>query len=232
VLANGVPYLMGTERLKGSHSMAGYHSFELCYLAATYTNLLVTRQPLDLYFRPRVKDLPAGVLRVAPDLLPAGSVVIGHVWVDGATHSDFDAETMEIRLPSSVERPLVRVELRPVTMDDRADVALSLTQDDAGHEQAVLRLAGTVDSRAVAALRGAFERIGQARPATVVVDVGDVEALTAEGVRALAFFAQKLDLDCEMTLRGASGEVAGALRSAELSEIFDIDTPAATAEAR
>ena len=33
VLANGMPYLLGTERLKGSHSMAGYHSFELCYLA-------------------------------------------------------------------------------------------------------------------------------------------------------------------------------------------------------
>ena len=33
VLANGVPYLMGTEREKGSHSMSGYHSFELCYLA-------------------------------------------------------------------------------------------------------------------------------------------------------------------------------------------------------
>jgi len=30
VLANGLPYLMGTERQKGSHSMSGYHSFELC----------------------------------------------------------------------------------------------------------------------------------------------------------------------------------------------------------
>ena len=35
VLANGTPYLLGNERLKGSHSMSGYHSFELCYLAAT-----------------------------------------------------------------------------------------------------------------------------------------------------------------------------------------------------
>ena len=32
VLANGIPYLVGTERQKGSHSMAGYHSFELAYL--------------------------------------------------------------------------------------------------------------------------------------------------------------------------------------------------------
>src|SRR6195256_3236877 len=32
VLANGMPYLLGTERFKGSHSMSGYHSTELCYL--------------------------------------------------------------------------------------------------------------------------------------------------------------------------------------------------------
>ena len=35
VLANGLPYLLGNERLKGSHSMSGYHSIELCYLAAS-----------------------------------------------------------------------------------------------------------------------------------------------------------------------------------------------------
>ena len=53
VLANGLPYLLGTERLKGSHSMSIYHSTELCYLAPTYINLLITQQPLDLYFRPQ-----------------------------------------------------------------------------------------------------------------------------------------------------------------------------------
>ena len=52
VLATGIPYLMGTERLKGSHSMSGYHSTELCYLSAVYSNLLVTKQPLDLHFKP------------------------------------------------------------------------------------------------------------------------------------------------------------------------------------
>ena len=34
VLANGIAYLMGTERFKGSHSMSMYHSGELAYLAA------------------------------------------------------------------------------------------------------------------------------------------------------------------------------------------------------
>ena len=72
MLANGIPYLMGTERFKGSHSMSGYHSFELCYLAQTYTNLLITKEPLDLYFKPYPGGFKDNILRVSPDILPAG----------------------------------------------------------------------------------------------------------------------------------------------------------------
>ena len=68
-----MPYLLGTERLKGSHSMCGYHSTELCYLAAVYTNLLVTKQPLDLHFKPRAGAWKDSILRVSPDILPPGS---------------------------------------------------------------------------------------------------------------------------------------------------------------
>ena len=57
VLANGLPYLLGNERFKGSHSMSGYHSTELCYLAAVYTNLLITKQPMDFYFKPQAGRL-------------------------------------------------------------------------------------------------------------------------------------------------------------------------------
>ena len=74
VLNNGIPYLLGTERLKGSHSMSGYHSTELCYLSQTYTNLLNTKQPLDLYFKPLPDGFPDGILRVQPDILPEGSI--------------------------------------------------------------------------------------------------------------------------------------------------------------
>ena len=74
-----MPYLMGTERLKGSHSMSGYHSFELCYLAAVYTNLLITKQPLDLYFKPQPGGFTDNILRVAPDILPPGSIRIDSV---------------------------------------------------------------------------------------------------------------------------------------------------------
>ena len=52
VLASGIPYLLGTERLKGSHSMSGYHAFELAYLATIYTNLLLTKQPIPFTSSP------------------------------------------------------------------------------------------------------------------------------------------------------------------------------------
>ena len=88
VLANGMPYLLGTERNKGSHSMSGYHSFELCYLAATYTNLLITKQPLDLYFKPR-RAGQGRCLSVAPDLFRIQLRSSRHAT---ARHGDFDAD--------------------------------------------------------------------------------------------------------------------------------------------
>ena len=113
VLANGVPYLMGTERFKGSHSMSGYHSFELCYLAQVYTNLLITKRPLELYFKPIPGGFKDNILRVAPDILPQGSVFIERVWVDGSDYYEFDADRLTVKLPESKKRLQVKVRLMP-----------------------------------------------------------------------------------------------------------------------
>ncbi len=114
VFANGMPYLMGTERLKGSHSMSGYHSFELCYLAQVYTNLLITQQPLELYFNPMPGAFERDILRVAPDILPKGSIRLDEVWVDGDAYKNFDAEGLTVKLPDAKERVRVKVRLMPV----------------------------------------------------------------------------------------------------------------------
>src|SRR5213076_1511612 len=111
VQATGVPFLLGTERLKGSHSMSGYHSFELCYLAAVYSNLLINKQPLDLYFKPQPGGFAENTLRVAPDILPLGSIKIDKVWINGHEHNDFDAARLMVRLPISPERLRVRVQI-------------------------------------------------------------------------------------------------------------------------
>ncbi|GHJ39502.1 AGE family epimerase/isomerase [Streptomyces sp. TS71-3] len=115
VLADGLPYLVGDERLKGSHAMSMYHKAELAYLAEVYTRLLVHREPLDLWFRPGAgADFPQRLLRVAPDVLPPGRVELESVRVDGAPHTDFDARSMTVSLPDTGDRSTVRVRLRPV----------------------------------------------------------------------------------------------------------------------
>jgi mannose/cellobiose epimerase-like protein (N-acyl-D-glucosamine 2-epimerase family) len=114
VLASGIPYLVGTERFKGSHSMSGYHSFELCYLAQVYTNLLITKQPLDLFFKPRPDGFEDRVLRVSPDILPPGAVRIDQAWIDDVPTTDFDAEGLTLRLPETQESVRVKVRIAPV----------------------------------------------------------------------------------------------------------------------
>ncbi|HCJ66307.1 MAG TPA: N-acyl-D-glucosamine 2-epimerase, partial [Elusimicrobia bacterium] len=114
VLANGLPYLLGTERMKGSHSMSAYHSVELCYLSTVYINLLHTKQPVELYFKPLVNGFANDLLRVQPDILPPGSVKISDVWVDGNPWKNFDAEKLTVELPNLNYRPKIKVRLVPV----------------------------------------------------------------------------------------------------------------------
>ena len=118
-LANGLPYLMGTERFKGSHSMSAYHSMELCYLAAVYTNLLISKEPMYLNFKPYSGAFPGNVLRVAPDLLPPGSIGIETCEVDGQPYRRFDASTLTVALPDTREQVRVRVKIAPMTWLDR-----------------------------------------------------------------------------------------------------------------
>jgi mannose/cellobiose epimerase-like protein (N-acyl-D-glucosamine 2-epimerase family) len=115
VLANGLPYLLGTERFKGSHSMSAYHSIELCYLAAVYTNLLVTGKPMNLYFKPRPDGFKDRILRVSPDILPKGSVKLTAVEIDGKAYTNFDADALTVKLPDSQIALKVKVTITPCT---------------------------------------------------------------------------------------------------------------------
>jgi mannose/cellobiose epimerase-like protein (N-acyl-D-glucosamine 2-epimerase family) len=113
VLANGIPYLQGTERFKGSHSMSGYHSTELCYLSQTYLNLLVTKQPLDLYFKPYPNGFRNNILRVSPDILPQGSIRISDVWIEDQPYRYFNADELTVTLPDSKDQLRVKVRIVP-----------------------------------------------------------------------------------------------------------------------
>ena len=115
VLANGTPFLAGgNEREKGSHSMSGYHSTELCYLAAVYTNLLINKQPMDFYFKPIPGGFPDDILRISPDILPPGSIKIGSVEIDGQPYNNFNAEKLVVKLPHTKERVKIKVQILPI----------------------------------------------------------------------------------------------------------------------
>lgn len=112
-LANGLPFLMGTERFKGSHSMSAYHSTELCYLSAVYQNLLIFKYPMDFYFKPMPGAFKDNILRVSPDILPPGSISIGKVWINEEEYSNFDADALTVKLPDTQEQVKVKVQIIP-----------------------------------------------------------------------------------------------------------------------
>ena len=208
VLASGMPYLLGTERLKGSHSMSAYHNTELCYLAAVYTNLLITKQPLDLHFKPRGDAFKDRILRVSPDILPPGSIRIDQVWIDGQPWSEFDAEQADGHAAAAGQGRRGEGARRLGARDVRERGAgLRRHRVDHAHRQA--RRDGAGDARA----RPASGR-SRASPQRVVLRAEQLESMSSAGARALLFLRQKLPFEgVEVVIVGAKPEVQEACRS-------------------
>jgi anti-anti-sigma regulatory factor len=229
VLASGIPYLLGTERLKGSHSMSGYHSFELCYLAAVYTNLLLTKQPMDFYFKPKIGALKDNILRVAPDLLPPGSIKIDAVWVNGSRYADFDDEALTVTLPAAAPQPTelhplavrlehtddlptapedfeVRVRIAPVAPPFHIKFELS-------NGVAQLTLDGQLDDiSAGMALKLELKRVVSARPKAVVLQVAGLRSISDRCARAFVLAQQGFGTDTTVSVVGANRQVKRTLQ--------------------
>jgi mannose/cellobiose epimerase-like protein (N-acyl-D-glucosamine 2-epimerase family)/anti-anti-sigma regulatory factor len=231
VLATGIPYLLGTERLKGSHSMSGYHSFELCYLAAVYTNLLLTKQPMDLYFKPQPGGFKDNILRVQPDILPPGSVRLEAVWINGERYADFDAEAMTIRLPVTAEEqadhPLQRrpawagnPSLLPTTAKNELRIQVRVAPAGLTYDMelavvngtATLTLEGALDNSAELAFKLELDRVVAAHPKRFVLRMEDLQNLSDVCGRTLAASARRFDLDTEVYIVGARDEVKATLQ--------------------
>jgi len=209
VLADGMPYALGGERSKGSHSMAMYHSAELAFLAAVYGNLLTLNQPMDFYFRPQAGAF-GGQLRIAPDLLPPRSTKIVQVWVNGHEHRDFDPIGLTVRLPRSPDPQLVRVRLAPVAVSFSAD---TLNTAD-GHAE--IALFGTLDAGDLTVLRAQIEAALTEGCTSISIDVSDLVYLDPQAVRYLAVTKQHQNFDLQIT--GAKGQVAQQLQDSELNQ--------------
>lgn len=236
VLAGGMPYLLGTERLKGSHSMSGYHSFELCYLAAVYTNLLIRKQPMDLFFKPRPDAFPDNVLRVQPDILPPGSVRVQSVWINDERWTEFDPDALTVQLPdlkagrtrAAGHRPPwsgngkankhavddeLRIRVRLVPAGITYGVRMNL--DNSGAE---LVLDGSIDAHADELLKSYLARMVEAKPNRVVLRMEDVETISPQKARELVVAVQNLSLDTDIVLVGATETVRKTLQAAGFLE--------------
>jgi mannose/cellobiose epimerase-like protein (N-acyl-D-glucosamine 2-epimerase family) len=211
VLANGLPYMLGTEREKGSHSMSGYHSFELCYLAATYTNLLITKEPMDLYFKPMPNNLKDNVLYVAPDILPKGSLRIESVTINGEPCTNFDADALTVKLPDGGERVKVKVRIVPTSGVDHFSMS---TRTDG--DMVKLTLSGDLDVRAVPQLRKELAKLLNVKRLALIVD--GLGNLSPEGARLLIFAKQKMNIEEDLFVVGAKGQPREMLERDEFCE--------------
>jgi anti-anti-sigma factor len=211
VLANGIPYLLGTERLKASHSMSGYHSFELAYLCSVYINLLITKKHLDLYFKPAPHALKDNILRVQPDILPKGSVIIDKVWIEGKVYDKFDANDMTIILPDTTDRIKVKVRLIPTTDQDEFD--LSIDQEG---ETTTIIMTGKLDNSGIDQFSNALRDVIQSNPKSILFDMNKLKTMNSPAIRALIFERQKTGAD--MIFRGVNEEIRKMLQSEEFSE--------------
>lgn len=213
VLANGLPFLLGrTERGKGSHSMSGYHSFELAYLATVYKNLLINKKPMDLYFKPKPLGFKDNILRVAPDLLPPGSVRIGEVWINGQPHFDFDADNLKIKLPSTQDELKVRVRVLPTQMFFDATL-LDITEGTA-----TISLNGLLDANALQLFQQELKKATAGPIKRLVLLLHELKCISSSGLRALIFTKQKLDPDIKIYVVGASEQVKHFLKMSAFCE--------------
>lgn len=213
VLANGLPYLLGNERLKGSHSMSGYHSFELAYLAAVYTNLLITKQHLDLYFKPYPHAFKDNKLRVMPDLLPEGSTKIDKVWINGKEYKNFDAERLIVDLPEGDQRVQVKVRIQPMGCVEH--FSAESEKDDNVYK---LLLKGELDHLALPGFRSILNDIVSQQPENIALMMNDLDDITNEGVRSIIFAKQKMDIDSKLFIIGAKENIKNMFDKDELTE--------------
>ena len=213
VLASGIPYLVGTERLKGSHSMSLYHSIELCYLAAVYTNLLICGEPMDLFFKPKPNAWKDHVLRVAPDVLPAGRIRLDAVWIDGEAYLDFDAEALTVTLPPSDKDLRVRVRVSP-TQVTRTFYVTTVVADGV----AKMTMSGRLEPSDVHAFKAEIDRAVAQQPKRLVLVMSDLYAMAPEAVKALVFAVEHLNIDADIYVVGATQETKDAFRQLEFDE--------------
>ena len=102
VTDDGMPVVQGNYVNKAGHAVAGYHSFELNYLAHVYIRIYVQKEEgcdddFCLFFKP---DKTSGQrsINVLPDFMRKGEVEVKEIIINGVGRNSIDPDNFQIEL--------------------------------------------------------------------------------------------------------------------------------------
>lgn len=113
---SGTPVVQGQYGIMAGHAIAGYHAFELNYLAHVYIRTYVSNDADDnfaLVFCP-CDTQATKTLNVLPDFMPPGAVELYSVRVNGVDQVGFDKTSFQIDVSRFPNHSRVEVEFRPL----------------------------------------------------------------------------------------------------------------------
>jgi hypothetical protein len=116
VTDSGSPYIQGNYGNKAGHAIAGYHMFELNFLAHIYERAYVSGDigeddNFSLYFKPQ-HVAARSWLNVLPDCFAPDVIEITGVYIDGVKTDEYDADAFQIPLTPEQSGSSFRVEFK------------------------------------------------------------------------------------------------------------------------
>jgi anti-anti-sigma factor len=173
---------------------------------------------MDFHFKPKPGAFKDNILRVAPDLLPKGSIKIGSVTVNGEDYSDFDAEGLTVTIPPAKEAVKIKVRIIPTQGLDHFNSSIEVKDNTA-----TITLAGDLDARAIPFFRSNLEKVIAANPESLIIDMKGLRTMVSSAARALIFAKQKLSIDDDVLIVGANEAIKVLLNQDEFSESVTFD---------
>ena len=124
VTENGLPVVLDGYANKAGHSIAGYHAFELNFLAHIYLRSYIRRpdpkhQKFTLYFHPAANS-QARSINVLPDFFQPGTIALSAVTVNGR-RIEYDVQiNFQVPLKPEDLGASVIVEFQPIVKSQPA----------------------------------------------------------------------------------------------------------------
>ena len=169
---------------------------------------------MDFFFSPEPGAWEDNILRVSPDLLPAGSVELTEVWINGQSYGNFNREKLYVTLPDSDKTLKVRVRISPAGLAFDADL-LSFENGIAK-----FTLSGELITTQLRYLKEEVEKLPDLKG--LVLDLSKLTSIGDTGWNYLLFTKQRAGASFTVKLTNLSDTVKNSLLEAELQEEFEI----------